>query len=288
MKYISAKGNFSISSICSGPHYTWHMESTVDPAPAERLRRARLAAGYRTASEFAAKHDIPQPTYQQHETAGRGIKPKVAQDYARKLKNVDAAWILTGHGKGPAESSKIVGDSGPAPGIQSQSAPGNEAVLNSPPRAVRVVSRVQAGAWRETPELPGDERYDVFVPVEPIYANLQVVGAEVVGASMDLLYPAGTLLIVVNAIDLGDGWMPEPGDRVLARRLSREGLYETTVKEFAVDAQGRAWLVPRSSDPSLMPVPAETPLDADDEPVRVVGLVIGSYRPEKPRSLRSR
>lgn len=131
------------------------------------------------------------------------------------------------------------------------------------------------------PELPGDERYDVFVPVEAEYSHLQVVGAEVIGDSMDLVYPQGTILVVVNVIDLGDGWMPEPGDRVLARRVSREGLYETTVKEWAVDAQGRAWLVPRSSDPSLMPVPAETPVDADDEPVRVVGLVIGSYKPER-------
>jgi hypothetical protein len=152
-----------------------------------------------------------------------------------------------------------------------------------PPRAVRVITRVQAGVWRESPELPGDERYDVFVPVDPAYANLQLVGAEVLGRSMDLVYPEGTVLICVNTVDLGDGWMPISGDRVVARRVNREGMYETTVKEFILDEQSRAWLVPRSSDPSLQAVPAELPLDADDEPIRIVGLVIGSYRPERRR-----
>jgi transcriptional regulator with XRE-family HTH domain len=198
----------------------------------ERLREARVAAGYKTAAEFAAKHGIPQPTYANHENDGRGIKIAVANKYAKALGNIDAAWLLHGVGKSPAGKATGSVSISQSFGHGSQAArsasSAHAEVLEAGiprPRAIRVVARVQAGTWRESPELPGDERYDVFVPIDPVYSNLQLTGGEVRGRSMDLVYPEGTVLIFANAIDLGDGWMPEPGDRVLARRVSKEGLH---------------------------------------------------------------
>lgn len=70
---------------------------------ADRLRKARLEAGFKTAAEFAAKHDIPQPTYALHESGGRGLKDPVLKDYA-KLLGVREAWLR--YGEGPKSAPK--------------------------------------------------------------------------------------------------------------------------------------------------------------------------------------
>lgn len=64
---------------------------------AERLRKARRDAGYKTAAEFAAKHGIPQPTYALHESGKRGLKDDVLKEYAGKL-GVREAWLRYGEG----------------------------------------------------------------------------------------------------------------------------------------------------------------------------------------------
>lgn len=66
-------------------------------AVAERLKKARLDAGFQTATEFAAKHGIPQPTYALHESGRRGLKDPILKDYAEKL-GVREAWLRYGEG----------------------------------------------------------------------------------------------------------------------------------------------------------------------------------------------
>lgn len=74
--------------------------------PGGRLKHARMQAGYRTAKEFADKHDVPQPTYANHENNKRGLKQDTAADYARALGNCSPGWILTGEGIGPDNGSQ--------------------------------------------------------------------------------------------------------------------------------------------------------------------------------------
>ena len=63
---------------------------------AERLKRARIAAGYLTAKEFAEKNDIPQPTYALHESGKRGLsRGDTLKLYAQKL-GVREAWLQFG------------------------------------------------------------------------------------------------------------------------------------------------------------------------------------------------
>jgi len=73
---------------------------------AERLKLARTCAGFRTAKEFADKHDIPQPTYAQYEgtgKSGRELTLNTAREYAAHLGNCSAAWLLTGEGEAPEQ-----------------------------------------------------------------------------------------------------------------------------------------------------------------------------------------
>lgn len=77
--------------------------STVGAAPSSRLAFARVRAGYATAIGFARAHDIPQATYALHESGQRGIRPDVAEKYARLLGNCTAEWLLYGKGSGPGD-----------------------------------------------------------------------------------------------------------------------------------------------------------------------------------------
>ena len=53
---------------------------------------------------------------------------------------------------------------------------------------------------------------------------------KVVGPSMDLMYPDGTIILCVRYADLGR--LPESGERVVCQRRDDQGLVEATVKEF--------------------------------------------------------
>ena len=54
--------------------------------PAERLRIARLRAGYETGKDAAEALGFPVSTYLGHENGSRGISAKKAEIYARKYR----------------------------------------------------------------------------------------------------------------------------------------------------------------------------------------------------------
>ncbi len=78
--------------------YAWHM-----PDAAERLRIARLRAGFTTGKEAAEAMGFPVSTYLAHENGSRGYPAPKASTYARKFK-VPEVWLL--YGTGPAPGAK--------------------------------------------------------------------------------------------------------------------------------------------------------------------------------------
>lgn len=62
---------------------------------ANRLREARINAGYKTITAFTTAHDIPFNSYRNHEKGLRSISIEQAQDYSKLLK-VHPAWLMTG------------------------------------------------------------------------------------------------------------------------------------------------------------------------------------------------
>lgn len=83
-------------------HYAWHM-----PDAAERLRIARLRAGFETGKDAAEAMGFPVSTYLAHENGSRGYPASKAYTYARKFK-VKEQWLL--YGTGPAPGDKKDGD----------------------------------------------------------------------------------------------------------------------------------------------------------------------------------
>ncbi len=67
---------------------------------AERLKLARLAAGFDTGRAAADRFGWTYPTYSSHENGGRDPRIGAVQDYARAF-DVDEQWLLWGKGRGP-------------------------------------------------------------------------------------------------------------------------------------------------------------------------------------------
>lgn len=79
-------------------HYARCMTS-----PADRLRIARLRAGFKTGKEAAEAMGFPVSTYLAHENGSRGYPAPKAATYARKFK-VREQWLLYGVGPAPGEN----------------------------------------------------------------------------------------------------------------------------------------------------------------------------------------
>jgi len=141
----------------------------------------------------------------------------------------------------------------------------------APMRVIRVVAPVQAGAWREAVEWDYDDQFDIPLPAHPSMPNVPPQGYRVTGTSMNRVYPDGTLVFVASTI--ANKIVPKSGQRVLVQRRDKHGLYEATIKEYFVDADGTKWLWPRSTDPNY-----QAPLRLDgEEDVTITGIVMFSF-----------
>lgn len=71
-------------------------------ARAERLRKARVTAGFASPADAVEAFGWNANTYKSHENGVRGLTEKMASRYGTAF-NVDPSWLLWGHGRGPAD-----------------------------------------------------------------------------------------------------------------------------------------------------------------------------------------
>lgn len=220
----------------------------------DRLKAARIAAGYRTAAEAArALNEHPQNVRDQ-EADRRGLSPEKAAVYAKGY-GVDAAYLLFGDGHA---SSSGVAD-------------------NDNVRMVGIIGEVRAGAFQEIPdEEPAPFEY---VPVSlPEYQRAHLYALLVVGRSMDRHYPDGSAVVVCPTAEAGI----RENDHVVVR-MWRGGLAETTLKEVVVGPDG-VELWPRSTDQAYQtPIKLRTYRDSDEGP-EIIGVVVGSFSARSSRA----
>ena len=147
-------------------------------------------------------------------------------------------------------------------------------------RHVRIVGAVEAGVFLDAVEWPEHDKYRLELPIQTPYVTKSVVGFEVRGESMNLLYPAGTIIVCVPTYDIDR--RPIHGERIVVFTRQND-LMEATVKEFRIDDDGVVWLWPRSSEPAHQsPIRFGELHDRElvDNETSIVMIVIGSYRPE--------
>jgi SOS-response transcriptional repressor LexA len=133
--------------------------------------------------------------------------------------------------------------------------------------------KVEAGAWREQHDLDSLVE-DESVFVDQRFSSKHQWLEEVVGDSMDLLIPPGSLVHVVSIETLT--FDPPDGSIVVVERSKYGGfLRERTLKQLKRSATGMQ-IVPRSSNPRWQEA-IDLSDEANDDPdyqVSIVGLVI--------------
>lgn len=138
-----------------------------------------------------------------------------------------------------------------------------------------IKGEVVAGVWRIAVELPEEEwlsfsgRPDVVAEIKHRF------GLRVVGDSMDLIYPPGTIVECVSVFGHAEAM---PGKRVVVVRTDENGLHEATVKEL-VEQDDELWLVPRSTNPTHRPIRLSEPEPGIVE-TRIAAVVVASVRLE--------
>jgi SOS-response transcriptional repressor LexA len=227
---------------------------------AERLRDARIRAGFSSAAEAAERFGWGESGYRHHENGTRDFGPDAARRYGRAFR-VKPGWLL---------------------GLEKI----NDLPLNLPASAdqLGVNGSVCAGVWRESEQWNDERRFVINLP-SPV-PGARRFGLVVEGTSMDLFYEPDTVLDCVSIFDRDV--KPSTGDHVIVERIRPDGLRELTVKEYREEGEGAAkrfLLVPRSTNARFTPLEypgPDHPGDKDPasgELVQVIAFVVASYPP---------
>lgn len=150
-------------------------------------------------------------------------------------------------------------------------------VRQGPVLPVRYV--VQAGAWLEVDEAAQERIASPPVAADPGYPR-DVQWLELVrGDSVDLFYPEGVFVHVVDAVAIG--YAPRHEDFVVVERKRQQGgLTERSLKQIAKKSR-KIELWPRSRNPKWKG-PLELRSDnEDDTTVEIAALVLGGYLPAR-------
>lgn len=138
-----------------------------------------------------------------------------------------------------------------------------------------VKGEIAAGVWKPAIELPEDE-WQSFTGRADMNSDLEHrYGLRIIGDSMDLLYPHGTIIECVSTFGRAE---PAPGKRVVIVRMDDNQQYEATVKEL-VEQDGQLWAIPRSSNPAHVAFNLSEPQSGIVE-TRIAAIVVASTRPE--------
>lgn len=145
-------------------HFARMGDIRVDQA--ERLRLARIRAGYESARAAAQRNNWVYDSYSQHERGERGLRREVAERYADAYR-VAVGWLLTGEGSidGPTSA-----------------------------KSVPLISWVSAGKLL-APEAVDDINNARQITIGDLPAG-DWIALEVVGSSMDRISPPGSIIVV--------------------------------------------------------------------------------------------
>lgn len=228
----------------------------------ERLTKARIRAGYEKAIDAAQALGVRPSTYYSHENGSIGLRASVADKYARKFK-VSLDWLLTGRG---------------------DMQPNGAAPYEIDVAGLPLLGSIQAGHWLELGFAQEEARVEM-VPIirDPRFPHAKQYALRVVGDSMDLDYPDGS---IVTCVDFADSGMSLGEGLIVHVERQRAGgqLVEITLKAVEL-RRGKLCLVPHSSNPTWQPIPLE---DADGETVTIAkGIVLGGWTP-KPLPIQTR
>lgn len=198
---------------------------------AERLKLARLDAGYKTARDAATALGVPYSTYAGHENGSRDFDADDAERYARKFRR-PLEWLLTGKSSSqtpPPSASNVA--------------------------MVPITGIVRAGTWQEAET--GAHELQHFVPSALDTPPEWQYAFTVEGNSLNKIAAPGDTLVCLDLIK--SGVAIADNDLVIVERLRYGGsMLERTAKRVRRTVAGfELW--PESTDPAFQ------------EPIRING-----------------
>jgi phage repressor protein C with HTH and peptisase S24 domain len=226
-----------------------------------RLREARIGAGYRSMAAAAERVGKTQSTYRAHENGQNDFDSEHAQQYAEAF-GVSAEWLLFGGDLDYRTWLKSKSDSPQAP---------------SSPHTLRIAGEVAAGLWLESGMFEedavgesvltgGDRRFPL---------NHQYL-LRIKGESLNKIAQDGDLILCLDYFEAGIEL--KSGDIVVVER-SRDGGHtiERTAKRV-VRHNGEIELRPESTDPRFQEPVIFNDHSEEASEVRIIAKVLGAFR----------
>lgn len=211
---------------------------------ADRLRAARVAAGFMSAKEAVDRFGWKFSTYAAHENGQNGYAKSAAR-YAAAF-GTTVGRLLNGEEEVRGELSRMKGDLVPA----------------------RVAGNVAAGHFLEVDELVAHETVFIQVPRDEQFPQARMMAFDVAGDSMNALTPfpilSGARIICVDFSDL-DGRLPLRDGMIVVLERARDGgqLREWSVKQLELHDDHYEFH-PRSTNAKHKPIRVDRNLQADD------------------------
>jgi len=221
---------------------------------AERLREARIKAGYASAGAAAAAFGFGGSTLTSHENGTRTFDVETAVRYGKAFK-INPGLLL---------------------GLDAIDVPAFRIDRAPPSKKITIIGAVEAGVWRERTEWPESERYDIEVGYS-IVPNAERFGLVVEGYSMDKVFPPGSELECIRVYR--GSQEPQDGDLVVVERRQHD-LRETTCKRLR--KRDDKWeLHCESTKPEFQtPIPLGSPDNEHfgDDGIDVIGIVVRAFQ----------
>lgn len=199
----------------------------------DRLRQARIAAGYASAADAARAVGVPEPSYTAHENGSRGFKYDRAKLYSRRF-GVSLEWLLSG--RGTTETAQPLHN------------PNTETDIQTRP----LVGTVQAGVWQEPFDIGEVELVQLPIPSDRLVPGAEQFWFEIVGDSVNQFVGDGGRIFCTSvwdwARDTEDLFRRAAGKLVVAERRRSDGTFQRTCKRLVVTS-GQAALHTASSHP---------------------------------------
>jgi phage repressor protein C with HTH and peptisase S24 domain len=244
-----------VNTKCDSPHMNQDMS--------ERLKSARISAGFSSARSAAVKFGWTPSTYAAHENGQNDFDPDRAAIYGKAFK-VSPGWLLTGDGPNPGGSHQA-----DASTIEELPAQGSFGFA-------KIDGSVQAGAFLALEVFDDDLGDVVSAPRDPVFPYAKQRAYRVKGDSMNQARPKpmndGDYIICAVWEDLD--LEPKDGLNVVVQQTTADGqLRERSVKEMRVFPD-RTEFHPRSTNPAYKPIIVRKDYHTDDgKEVTILALV---------------
>ena len=141
-----------------------------------------------------------------------------------------------------------------------------------------LLGKIHAGLWLDTSIFDQDTYRTVPATIDPRYPHASHYCLEVVGDSVDQIYPEGTIVVCVDFAESGLKLKSGQLAHVERRRAGGQ-MIEITLKEIKLGSKGEVTLLPRSSNPVHKPLHLSDSDESDE--IHVRGIVVSGITPAR-------